>query len=186
MYRINLFLQIICLTVIVHIFSEPTTESQVGTVIITTKPANAIIFLDGKKVGTGTCELSDIPAGKHHLYITNGESLHECYFHLGKGQTYSKRIELYRSNRFDMSSSFSHFWADNRKAMGPSIDLGLKFNKVYIGINYHWDVFESYPRKNYDYGAMIGGAALQSYFDVFTLQDILSIIYRSMQRILEL
>ncbi len=173
--RTYILSQLIFFAVLASAFSEPTTENPGATVIIKAKPANAQIFFDGKMVGRGTCELSNIPPGKHHLFITNGEYSHERSFYLGKKQVYSKKIELHRNNHFDMSSSFSHFWADKRRAMGPSLDFGFKFNKVYLGINYHWDGFESYPRKDYYYGSMYGGAGLQSYFDVFTLQNILSV-----------
>ena len=150
-------------------------SNTVGAIEITVIPDNALIFLNGEKVGAGSCSLS-VPVGLYHLYVTNGECSYEKDISVNENRVSRKELYLSKPRHFEVSSSGSQFWLKKAKALGPSIDLGFKFGRNYVGINYHWDYCRPYPHKEGRYyGELIGGAGVQWYTDVFTYHDMFEI-----------
>lgn len=155
--------------------TENTQSKAVSTIEITVVPDNALIFLNGEKVGVGYCSLT-VPVGLYHLYVTNGECSYEKNISVNENRISSKEINLGKPKQFEVSSSLSQFWLKKGKALGPSIDLGFKFGRNYLGINYHWNYCEPYPRKEgVYYGDLLGGAGVQWYTDVFAYREIFEI-----------
>lgn len=141
------------------------------------------VFLDGEEVGKGSVMLDNVPIGSHTLKISNNKKSKEKNVFIVENQVRKVEIEIERSKHFVIIYSFSQFWYKRFNTFGPAINFGLQLKKYYIGVNFHWNLFdnteydsslstENVPAgKIYD-GKFYGGAFLQCYYDALSLKEV--------------
>jgi hypothetical protein len=154
---------------------------KTGSLHLDIKPRDALVYLNGKKVCTD-CILDTCPVGQYEIFGKYGDHSQTATVFVLAGTMRTVSMELERKTWFNVTSSFSQIWTHRVRSYGPSLDLGIQHKKDYYGINYHWNVFQSYydyepyynPR-NESSAMLLGGAAFQFYRTVYSYGDYIDI-----------
>lgn len=163
--------------------APPPENKGYGTITITTTPEESVIYLDGKKVGTGSATLSNYPDGYHQLYVYNKKKFYEELVFVPANEKTSLKVDFKRIVNVLAIPSFTLFVNQGLIAYGPSFDIGLKFKKQYFGINYAWafmnarewpDFDDDLPQKR-DYAGVQGGSSIYWNYTVLNLENFLFI-----------
>lgn len=151
-----------------------------GSLHIIAFSENAIIYLDGKEVGTGECTMKQVPIGPHEVFMLDGDKSKNAEAYVIEGVTRTIKAAPERETFVNVMSTFSNAWCHGIRAYGPSLDIGIQHKASYFGLNFHWGFFNDYYWRsgNYDKngeGMLVGGAALQWYYTVYSYKEIFEV-----------
>lgn len=150
-------------------------KKSFGALHIITDLDDCSIFLNGKRVGTGSVMIDTISPGEYTVTAEGDDEEETEIVYVVNGHVRSVEIQLKRHVFFSVTHSFSQSWCKGSRSFGPSADLGVQFYRNYLGINFHWNFFDSdrgRPHAGDIYsGEMVGGAAVQYYYDLVNQED---------------
>ena len=98
---------------------EKVDASKPGTVAITTQPAGAHVFLDGKPVGDSPVTLQNVPAGKHTLTFVTSSGTVKKPIRVEAGKGLSLEVPIY-SGWLAVFSPVTLDIAENGKSIGTT------------------------------------------------------------------
>lgn len=137
-----------------------------GAIEITVYPKKTEVFINTEKIGFGNQYLKDLRSGLYKISLHYDKKRTSEYILVHSGELVHRDFVLSRKKRFIIEPSFSSFWVESNRSIGPALDLGLQNENNYYGINYFWDLI-------HDNTMTIGGSFL--YYRDFNFEENFSI-----------
>jgi hypothetical protein len=154
-----------------------------GLVTVNATPKKCSIYINGKKVGTGSAIKLNYPVGTYQLYVFNKKESFEKQITIRENEVTIEIVNLEKMYIWQVVPSFSAIFNRGFLSYGPSFDIGFKIYKQYFGINFLWNNFTlpNWPNvdKNEldkeDYSGIFGGSMINWSYDIFVLNNIIYI-----------